>query len=115
MYHEVYNLLDDEARSLNFAPNELCQVGFECSQFYFQMGYQTAFAVHYEPDKRYHIHFAINSISYLNGNKFHSNNVDTDCREHVFNEILRRNILRVRGITCPIINLDEVPVFVKQG
>ena len=72
MYHEVLNLKDCEFERLGRNPEVLWQVGMECCQVYFQMGHQAVFAVHWEPEKRCHIHFAVNTINFQNGWKWHT-------------------------------------------
>ena len=47
------------------SPEWLWNVGMGCSQVYYQMGHQAVFGVHWEPEKRCHIHFAVNSINFI--------------------------------------------------
>ena len=87
MYHEVLNLLDIEAAWLNYDPFWFWKVGIECCQIYFQLGFQAVFAVHYEESKHYHFHFAVNSISYVDGRKWHTSFLEKNERESIFNGI----------------------------
>lgn len=72
MHHEVFNLYDSEAMELGNDPYQLWLVGMKCCEVYYRMGFQAVFAVHWQQDKRYHFHFAINNISFVNGLKLHT-------------------------------------------
>ena len=50
--------------------NMLMQLAYECAEIYYRKGHQVVFAIHYDPGKKYHIHFVINSLSFINGLKF---------------------------------------------
>lgn len=97
MYHEVLNLEDGEVERLGRNPDVLWQVGMECCQIYFQMGHQAVFAVHWEPEKRCHIHFVVNTINFQNGMKWHTSISEIRLRGDLFNEILRRHQIMVTG------------------
>ena len=58
---------------------------------YFQHGFQVVYAVHWEPKKKLHVHFAVNTINYCNGKKWHTNKNETKCREVLFNQIFSRH------------------------
>jgi len=102
MYHEVFNLLDCELERLAYDPERLWQIGMECCQVYYQMGHQAAFAVHWEPEKRCHIHFAVNSINFWNGSKWHSSLSEIKERERTFNEILCKYQILATGAIEPL-------------
>ena len=102
MYHEVFNLKDCELERLAYAHDILWQVGMECCQVYYQMGHQAAFAVHWELEKRCHIHFAVNSISFMTGLKWHTSRPEIKEREGIFNEILRKYQIMVTGAIEPL-------------
>ena len=40
-----------------------------CCKYIFDLGYQTCFAIHNSCEKNLHIHLAINTTNYMNGNK----------------------------------------------
>ena len=102
MYHEVFSLKDCELERLAYAHDILWQVGMECCQVYYQMGHQAAFAVHWEPEKRCHIHFAVNSISFMTGLKWHTSRPEIKEREGIFNEILRKHQIMATGAIEPL-------------
>lgn len=107
MYHEVLNLKDWEAERLDSASEWLWRVGMECSEIYYMMGHQAVFAVHWEPEKRCHIHFAVNSINFLDGRKWHSSLPEIKQREAIFNEILRKYQIMATGAIEPLEFLDK--------
>lgn len=102
MYHEILNLKDCEFERLAHSSEMLWQVGMECSQVYYQMGHQTVFAVHWEPVKRCHIHFAVNTINFWNGRKWHTTLPEIKQREGMFNEILRKYQIMATGAIEPL-------------
>lgn len=108
MYHEVLNLLDHEAAWLNYDPVWFWRVGIECCQVYFQMGFQAVFAVHYEESKHYHFHFAVNSISFIDGRKWHTSFLEKNQRESIFNDILNMNQIMAGRKASPIVYLNPI-------
>ncbi len=106
MYHEVLNLMDCEYERLDRDPQRLWWVGMECCQIYYQMGHQVVFAVHWEPEKRCHIHFAVNSINFITGLKWHTKLPEIKEREGIFNEVLRRHQIMATGAVEPLEFLD---------
>ncbi len=107
MYHEVYNLLDEEVERLEYNPAELWYLGMECCQVYYQMGFQVVFAIHFDYGKRYHIHFAVNSINFITGLKWHTSLPEIKQREAVFNQILGERQRLVSEHRSAIIFFDE--------
>lgn len=107
MYHEVFNMEDCEFERLAHSSEMLWQVGMECCQVYYQMGHQAVFAVHWEPEKRCHIHFAVNTISFINGAKWHTKLPEIKEREGKFNEILRKYQIMATGAIEPLEFLDN--------
>lgn len=108
MYHEVFNLYDCEAAELNYDRMQLFWLGMKCSQIYFKMGFQTVFAVHWEEGKHYHIHFAVNSINFTNGRKWHTSLEEIKQREDIFNQILFKQQIILKGTASPIIFSDRL-------
>ena len=102
MYHEVLNLKDVETQRLGNDPNIFFQIGMECCQIYYQMGHQAVFGVHWEQEKRCHIHFAVNTINFINGKKWHTPMPEIKQREAVFNEILYRYHAMAIGAINPL-------------
>lgn len=94
-YHEIFCISDDEARSLHMSREELWNFGMECCQVFYMMGFQVVFAVHWEKEKRLHIHFVVNSINYRDGHKFHTNFAEKEQREEIFNQILQNHQLQI--------------------
>lgn len=89
MFHEIFCLEDGEFRGIGCSVDILKQIAMECSKIYFNLGYQVVYGIHHEEEKKWHIHFAVNSINFLNGRKWHTNMRESFGREQRFNEILR--------------------------
>lgn len=118
MYHEILTLFDHEAGWLNYDPVWFWRVGTECCQVYFQMGFQAVFAVHYEESKHYHFHFAVNSISFIDGRKWHTSFPEKNQRESIFNGILNRDQVMAGRKAVPIVylkNAQEVKEYCLKG
>lgn len=107
MYHEVFNLYDSEVERLNFNSDYLWKIGMECCQIYFQKGFQVVFAVHWEPQKRYHIHFAVSAINYSSGLKWHTSLPEIKVREQIFNQVLLKYQHLYGARIAPIFFLDS--------
>lgn len=118
MYHEVLNLKDCELERLGRNQEMLWWVGMECCQVYFQMGYQAVFAAHWEPEKRCHIHFAVNSINFQNGLKWHTTLPEIKQREGIFNEILCKYQIMATGAIEPLVFVDTekgIPIGTERN
>lgn len=89
MYHEVFCLDDEEFNGIGCSVTILNQIAMECAKIYFDLGHQVVYAIHHEIEKKWHIHFAVNSINFLNGKKWHTGMRESTGRERRFNEILR--------------------------
>ena len=72
-------------------------VGKKAAREYFELGYQTVYVVHF--DKRPHIHFAINAVSFADGYKWHARRTDIWQREKMLNELLLEFANQVNPIT----------------
>ena len=103
MYHEVLNLYDCEAEMFHGDWEQLWYAGMECCQIYCDMGFQSVFAVHWEPDKHLHYHFAVNSVSYIDGRKWHTSLAEIQNREIIFNQILEKHQRMINDRISPII------------
>lgn len=79
----------------------LIQFANECSSLYFRDGFQVVYAIHYEAGGQVHIHFAVSTINFRTGAKWHSSMVDLSGRQECFNAILPKNIwMKMFGIQC---------------
>ena len=100
MYHEIFSLLDEEVAGLYYNMNLLYCIAAECARWYFNQGYQVVFAIHHQG--RFHIHFAVNTIHYITGKKFHTTKPEKDAREMLFNQILYKYLEIAKIPICPI-------------
>lgn len=93
LYHETFNITADEFERLNRDYGVVYQIAAKCAEFYFSLGHQVVFAVHYTKNewtmnKGLHIHFVINAVNFKTGKKWHTNFRESFCRERDFNMIM---------------------------
>lgn len=115
MYHEVFNLRSDETNPLENYPGHFWEIGMECCQVYYRMGFQSVFALHWEEGGRYHFHFAVNSINYMDGHKWHTSLNEIKQREGVFNQIVEKHLRMVSGRMSPIYFIHGVCPLSEGG
>ncbi len=70
VFHETLQLEEGEMKLLNNAPRHIVAFANLCAYFYYNLGFQVVFAVHWDKEKKYHIHFVVNSVCFLNGRKW---------------------------------------------
>lgn len=68
--------------------NTLWKFADQCAQCYFDAGYQVVYAIHGTNESDLHIHFAVSTINFQSGLKWHDSKTDLDLREALFNKIL---------------------------
>lgn len=93
MFHETLNILGNEFERLGKDYGRVSQIAMQCAKSYYGLGHQVVFAVHYTENtytfnKGVHIHFAVNTVNFINGSKWHTNNRESFCRECDFNTIV---------------------------
>lgn len=98
LYHETFNITDEEFDKLDNDYNRVKQIALECAKIYYSNGYQVAFAVHdarkkeeiniEKINKGVHIHFAVNAVNFTTGRKWHTSMKENFNRERSFNGIL---------------------------
>lgn len=76
MYHFIYSFSDDELSQIGKDYILANRIAGVLAEMFWNMGHQVAYAVHDETAKRLHIHFAINSVNYISGLKFHINKAE---------------------------------------
>lgn len=87
--HEVFSITDGEFKEMGCDMASVGRLALELCMEYFNMGFQTVYAVHWERGKGLHIHFAVNAVSYVTGRKINTSWEGNWHREHRFNDILR--------------------------
>lgn len=88
LIHLTYSFSDDEFNirlNRNYALVNL--IARNISAYYFAMGFQVFYGVHDDATKHTHIHFAISSINYLDGKKYHAGGESFKEMQSVFNQI----------------------------
>lgn len=92
VFHEVLEIKEDEFVKLGYDYARIWETAMSCANQYYEMGYQVIFAIHhtkgncYGGNKGIHIHFVVNTISFLTGNKWHTNFKINYQREQLFNK-----------------------------
>lgn len=101
--HEVYMLHDSELQLLDNSYKNIYKVALCIAQYYFQQGFQTVFAIHNDGLRHIHIHFAINSVSYLDGKKYHSAVGELQKKKSIFDQYVADIAMQnVRNVISPI-------------
>lgn len=88
MYHETFSINILEFYELGANWRVLYQAVLTMSSWYYQRGHQVVFAIHNSNEKGPHIHFAVNTINFCTGRKWHDSMMDLAMRENEFNNIL---------------------------
>lgn len=94
IFHEVYNFLDEEFEQLFCNYDFVYQIAVKCAEYYYLMGNQVVFAVHHarnaqKGNKHVHIHFVVNPVNYMTGEKWHTGMRESYGRGLMFNQIMR--------------------------
>lgn len=95
VFHEVLEIKEDEFAKLGYDYARVWETAMSCANQYYEMGYQVIFAIHHAKgnchggNKGVHIHFVVNTISFLTGNKWHTNMRRNHTREQNFNDCMR--------------------------
>lgn len=94
MFHETLNIRKEEFEWLERDYGTIYRIAMKCAEYYYSVGHQVVFAVHYTENewgvnKGVHIHFAVNSVNFQTGNKWHTNRRESYKREENFNLIIR--------------------------
>ena len=99
IYHEVFWFNQDEVMRLNWDVGLMWQFAYEvATEFFYKKGHQVIFAIHYDLNGKYHIHFAVNTINYLTGAKLHTFKTDIKEREVACNVILQKYLNLVKPV-----------------
>lgn len=89
IFHEVFSITDDEFKQLGYCIDTVNQMAFEMCMEYFNNGFQAIYGIHWEETKKLHIHFAVNSVSFMTGKKFDTSVQGNLYRNQKFNLIMK--------------------------
>lgn len=95
IFHEVLRMTEEEFGRLGYDYGRILQIAANCAKYYYAKGHQAVFAVHLgkadclDGNKGLHIHFVVNTINFMTGNKWHSNIRDNTARERFFNDVIQ--------------------------
>lgn len=70
IFHETLLLDEEDLTKLNYDIRHIHAYADRCAYFYYSLGFQVMFAVHWDQEKKFHIHFVGNAVSYMNGHKW---------------------------------------------
>ncbi len=88
IYHEVFRLSEEDFRQLNCSYERVNEFAMQICQWYYRMGHQVVYAIHFDANLGIHIHLVVNTINFRNGLKWHTSMVDLGNRQFVYNRIL---------------------------
>ncbi len=90
--HEVFLLTVEETEQLGYPGKVqyLYWASQECARFFYEKGFQVVFAIHTDMEKGVHIHFAVNTVNYMNGKKWSCGEREMKERETLFQIIIRK-------------------------
>ena len=92
--HEVFSITDREFTDMGRDIAIVNRLASDLCLEYYRMGFQVVYAVHWDMEKKLHIHFAVNAVSYKTGKKINTFRKENWYRENRFNSILW-------GYCCP--------------
>ena len=116
MYHFLYSFSDEERTLIGFRYTLALEIAVKQAERFWNMGFQTVCAVHDEFEKKLHIHFAVNAINYITGNKLHYNFNQLNELEADFNNITAISLRQTSppNAICPIKFIDNSPKYSPQ-
>ncbi|MDE7176345.1 MAG: relaxase/mobilization nuclease domain-containing protein [Lachnospiraceae bacterium] len=95
IFHEVLGIKEEEFAKLGYDYDRVCQIAMNCAKYYYAMGHQVIYAIHHAKGdcqsrtQSLHIHFVVNAINFLTGNKWHTNMRENHTRVQIFNDYMR--------------------------
>ena len=118
LYHETYSFTNDEMYVLGDW-RFLDEIGYEICRYYFNRGYESLYAVHYDEEKYYHIHIVHNSMNYLTGRRYCEGWKELKEREIEFfqivcNVVKKANLFRLQRM-IPIIPFVINEAFSREN
>ena len=98
IYHEVLGFTDEEFEQMWRDYGLVYQIAVECAKKYYSIGHQVVFAIHHAPHNNHgrnsgvHIHFAVNTVNFMNGRKWRSYFQESSNRGQTFNQNMRNRV-----------------------
>ena len=81
-------LIPDDQKGLQYTEEDLRNLGFMCSNFYYGMGFQSFFSLFVMLPDYYKIELVINPVDFRNGRKFVQSKEDVAGTEDIFSACL---------------------------
>lgn len=89
--HHVYSFSEGEKADIQGRNLDMDAIARKMARDFFREGYQVVYAVHQgnSSEKHMHAHFAVNTVNFRTGKKFHESKAETKAREQRFQKIVR--------------------------
>ena len=84
VFHETLHLNESDLALLNYDQTHIYNYAESCAYYYYSLGFQIVFAVHWDQEKKYHIHFVGNAVSFVNGLKWKRSYTPTRQQHHIY-------------------------------
>ncbi len=84
LVHYVYSFTNEEVALLKGHLEVVDYWARQMSMMFYEEGFQSIYAIHSDPEKKLHVHFVINSISFINGMKYHTNLLEFESTSYAF-------------------------------
>lgn len=89
LFSEIFLVDIDEIKLWRYDRKLWLLFAERCGRFYYEMGLQIVYSIHWCSEYGYHIHFVGNAISYKDGRIWESDDVGAVFRESLFNTFFR--------------------------
>lgn len=94
--HEVVSFLDNEIFD-QYGNNRIEEIAYYYAGVYYLQGYQVFYTIHHDTD-HWHVHYAINSVSFMDGYKYNGSLKDIEFRKMYLDQV----IMECTGIRAAI-------------
>lgn len=84
IFHETLHLNENDLTLLKYDPKHIYAYAYRCAYYYYCLGFQVMFAVHWNQEKKFHIHFVGNAVSFVNGLKWEAAYKETREEHHKY-------------------------------
>lgn len=109
--HEVFSITDREFEDMGCGMAQADRLAMELCREYYVMGFQAVYAVHWELEKKLHIHFAVNAVSFVTGRKINTFWEENRHRESRFNSILWKCCCK----SAPLLDGADLDAWIEES
>ena len=108
MYHFVYCPEDIELKFLYQNPSLAARIALDQASFFYNLGHQIVYAIHDDPEKRLHIHYAVNAVNFRDFHMFHYNLTKVKRYNTLFTKISMNRIADTYNMVYPILMPEDL-------